>query len=361
MSNVTPTPAPPVAPALPAWEQYLDKNFKKLLYLFVAAVVVVAVYGATRYFTNAAAEKAGEAFASAKTVEDLDVVIAAHKGTKAAGNALLKKAELLWDQNKKTTSVEVLNEFVSSHKDHPLLPQALVGLGTKLESLDKKAEAKAAFGRVVSEFGKSEVAALAELRLGDIAWAEGKEDEAKKIYEGLPAKFASINADNPFLAEGESRLQWIAAKLPTKEVDGPPKPKVETPAPAFPGAPQIKLNSANGSPLAPTIMPSAAVDPNAPVINLSPPGAPSMPAAPSTPPVIEVKPLTAPATAPASPAPAAPPAAPAPKIEFKPVPEAPPPTLPAPSTPAPAPAAPTTPTPAPAPAAPAAPATPPGS
>ena len=258
MSNVTPT-VTPAAPALPAWEQYLDKNFKKLLYLFVAAVAVVAIYGYTRYSSNAADEKAGEAFASAKTVEDLDLVVSSHKGTKAAGNALLKKAELLWEQNKKTTSVDVLNEFVSAHKDHPLLAQALLGLGTKLESLDKKAEAKAAFERVVNEFGKSEIAALAELRLGDIAWAEGKEDEAKKIYEGLPAKFASIKADNPFVSQGESRLEWIAAKLPTKEVDGPPKPKVETPAPGLPGgAPQIKLNSANGSPLAPTISPSDA-------------------------------------------------------------------------------------------------------
>lgn len=335
MSNGAPIQAAVAAtPPLPAWEQFLDKNFKKLLFLFAAAVVVIAVYGISRHFSNAAAEKAGEAFAGAKTVADLDVVIANHKGSSAAGNAMLRKAELLWDENKKTTSVEVLNDFVSNQKGHPLLAQALLGLGTKLESLDKRAEAKTVFERIVNEFGKSEIAALAELRLGDIAWAEGKEDEAKKIYEGLPSKFASISADNPFLPEGETRLEWIAAKLPTKEVDGPPKPKVETPAAPVPGAPQIKLNSVDGSALAPTVSPSTA----APAINLTPGAAPAAP-------MIEVKPAPA-APAPAAPAPAAPaPPAAAPKIELK-VPDAQPPSLSVPATPAPA--APATPAPAPA-------------
>lgn len=354
MSHGAPTQPVPAAPALPAWEQFLDKNFKKLLFIFLAAIVVIFVYGLTRHFSNAAAEKAGAAFASAKTVEDLDLVIANHKGSSAAGNAMLRKAELLWEDNKKSTSVEVLQDFVKTQTSHPLLGQALLGLGTKLEALDKRGEAKPVFERVVNEFGKTELAALAELRLGDIAWAEGKEDEAKKIYEGLPTKFAAISADNPFLPEGEARLEWISAKLPTKEVDGPPKPKVEAPAAPVPGAPQIKLNSGNGGALAPTIMPSAAGDANAPVINLQPAGAPKLPTPPpAAAPSIQVTP----APAPAAPAPVPAPAAPAPKIEMKTGDDAPPPA-PAPAAPAaPAPS----PAPAPAPATPEAPAKPPGS
>jgi len=330
------------AAALPAWEQYLEKNFKKLLYLFITVVVVLSAYGATRYFSHAAAVKAGEAFAAAKTVEDLDVVITNHKGTAAAGNALLQKADLLWEQNKKTTSVEMLREFVKSHSGHPLMPQALLGLATKLESLGQRGDAKPVFEQLVTQFGKSELAALAELRLGDIAWAEGKEDEAKKIYEGLPAKHAGGGVDNPFLAQGESRLEWIAAKLPTKEVDGPPKPKVETSpagASAIPGMPpQFKLNSADGKTLSPTISPAAAGDAASPSINLSPAGVPTAPMTitPSTPapaaPAIELKPAP-------SPAPAAPPVAPA--VEVKPVPApAAGPAAPAPVAPAPATAAP---------------------
>ncbi len=322
------------AQALPAWEQLLENNFKKLLILFIAVVVFLGIYGAARYFGHREEVKAGEAFASAKTVEDLDVVIQSYKGSTAAGSALLQKADLLWEQNKKSTSVDALREFVKNHGDHPLLAQALLALGSKLEALGQRGEAKPIFERLVTEFAKSDLAALAELRLGDLAWAEGKADEAKKIYEGIPAKFAGTSADNAFIPQSESRLEWIASKLPTTEVDGPPKPKVETPAPgapSIPGMPQIKLNSP-GSTLSPTVAPGS----TSPVINLTPGGttapvtvtpgatmpAPAAPAVPApTAPKVEVKPAPAPAVpsielkpapAPATPAPAAPaPAAPA--------------------------------------------------
>jgi TolA-binding protein len=312
---------------LPAWEQFLDKNFKKLVLLFLAIIAVLVVLGLGRHFSRQAEVKAGEAFAAAKSVEDLDAVIAAHTGGRAAGNALLQKAELLWEQNKKTTSVDALREFINTHKEHPLLPQALLGLGSKLESLGQRSEAKPVFERIVNEFGKTDLAALAEIHLGDIAWADGKEDEAKKIYEGLPAKFASNGTDNPFLSQGESRLEWIAAKLPTKEVDGPPKPKVEPkPAATTPGAPVIKLNSANGNPLSPTVQPAGAPGP---VINLTPGSATSAP--------VSVSPAAAPMPA-ATPAAAPAPVAPAPKPA--PTPAAPPAPAPPATAPTPAPAAP---------------------
>jgi predicted negative regulator of RcsB-dependent stress response len=329
------------AQALPAWEQFLENNFKKLLILFIAVVIFLGIYGAVRYFGHRGEVKAGEAFASAKTVEDLDVVIQSHRGSAAAGSALLQKADLLWEQNKKSTSVDALREFVKNHDGHPLLAQALLALGSKLEALGQRGEAKPVFERLVTEFAKSDLAALAELRLGDLAWAEGKEDEAKKIYEGLPAKFAGVSADNSFIPQSESRLEWIASKLPTMEVDGPPKPKVEAPAPgapSIPGLPQMKLNSPGS--LSSTVAPGS----TSPVINLTPGGtttapvtvtpgatmpAPAAPAVPApTAPKVEVKPAPAPAV-PATPAPA--PATAAPSTELKPAPA---PAAPAPEAPA---------------------------
>lgn len=334
------------SPALdptPAWEKFLEKNFKTLLLVFAAIVIAVGLYGIVQYMNRAAAVKAGEAYAAAKTVEDLDRVIQEHGGSMAAGNALLKKADLLWEQNKKTTSVDALQEFASKHKDHPLYPQALLALGSKLEALGKRGDAKPVFERVVNEFGKTDVAPLAEMRLGDLLWADGKEDEAKKVYEGLAAKFPG--SDNAILNQGETRAQWIAAKLPTKEVDGPPKPKVD-PAAAqkIPGMPNFNISGPKG--LSATVGPDGA---NSPVINLTPggtstpitvtPGA-SMPApaAPSVPASAVTLPVQAPATPakPAAPAPvpAAPvkPAAPAPAASVPPAPAAP--AAPAPTTPA---------------------------
>lgn len=333
MSKATPTVQTPPAPIETStpMEQFLEANFKKLVFLFIAAIVAVILYGITSYTSHANAVAAGEAFASAKTVEDCDLVISEYSGTLAAGNALLLKADLLWAQNKKDSSVAALREFSTKHSDHPLLPQALLGLATKLESMGEAAEAQPVFERITTEFANSDVAALAQLRLGDIQWSQGKEEEAKAAYESVPANFA--NADSAFIDQSESRMKWITAKLPTKEVDGPPKPKVVTPPPSSPGAPQLNLNSTT---LNPTLMPGGA----APQIQITPsaPGAPTAPKIQVTPtpvapaPKMEVPPAPAAPKIEVTPTPSAPPA---PKAEDKPAVEA-----PKEATPAAAPAAP---------------------
>lgn len=309
-------------------EKFLEAHFKKLVLLFAVLVIAVLVYGGISFARKAAAEAAGQAFAAAKTVEDCDRVISEHAGTVAAGSALLLKADLLWDQNKKDSSVAALREFASKNTDHPLIKPALLGLGSKLDSMGERDEATKVFQRVVTEYPSTDEAALAQLRLGDLLWAAGKEDEAKAAYESVPAKYAS--ASQEIVDQSENRLKWISAKLPTKEVDGPPKPKVEAPAAPVPGAPQIKIDSpmsAVPSPVPGVVVPPAStpVPAAAPKIEITPAPAPAPPAPAPAP---EAKPAAAPA-APAVPAPA-----PAPKVQLTPVPDQPP------VTPAPAPAAP---------------------
>lgn len=344
MSKATPTVQTPPAPIETStpMEQFLEANFKKLVFLFIAAIVAVILYGITSYTSHANAVAAGEAFASAKTIEDCDLVISEYSGTSAAGNALLLKADLLWAQNKKDSSVAALREFSTKHSDHPLLPQALLGLATKLESMGEAAEAQPVFERITTEFANSDVAALAQLRLGDIKWSQGKEEEAKAAYESVPANFA--NADSAFIDQSESRMKWITAKLPTKEVDGPPKPKVVTPPPSAPGAPQLNLNSTT---LNPTLMPGGAAPqiqvvpstpgaPTAPKIQVTPTPAAPAPKIEVTPaPKVEVQPAPAAPKIGVTPTPSAPPA---PKAAVKPAVEAPKEATPAAAPAAPAPA-----------------------
>ncbi len=269
----------PHAPAdlTPPLERFLEANFKKLLLLFGAATVAVVLYGFASYASKAKAVQAGERFASAKTVEDCDLLLSEFPGTVAAGNALLLKADLLWAQNKKDSSVAALREFTTGQTKHPLLAEALLALASKLDAMGEADEARPVLERLVAEYADADVAALAQIRLADLLWAAGKEAEAKAAYEAVPAKFP--NASSDFLEQSESRLKWIAAKLPTKEVDGPPKPK-SAPAPEAP-----KLNLNNGGTLSPTLLPAGA--PKA--------AAPATPAAPK----VEAKPVPAPAPAPA--------------------------------------------------------------
>jgi predicted negative regulator of RcsB-dependent stress response len=297
-------------------EKFLEDNFRKLVWLFVIVVLVICAYGFISHQSKVKANEAAEAFTAAKTVEDCDLVISRYSGTNAAANALLMKVDLLWDQNKKTSAIEALREFTTKHADHPLAVNALLGLGTKLDSMGDRKEAQAVFERITREFSSSEAAPLAQIRLGDILWAEGKQDEAKKAYEELAVKFAD---QQEFQSLGQDRLNWIAAALPTKEVDPPPAPKVDpkAAAPAIPGMPKINLAPGGGglgATISPPGSPAAPAMPAAPApAAVTTPAVPA-PAAPATPSVVPPapKPAPAPAPAPVTPAPAATPAVPAP-------------------------------------------------
>ncbi|HBJ86782.1 MAG TPA: hypothetical protein DDZ88_23585 [Verrucomicrobiales bacterium] len=304
-----------ISQELPAtgMEKFMEDNFRKLVWLFAFVVIAIIAYGFIRHQGTLKANEAAEAFTSAKTVEDCDLVISRYAGTHAAANALLLKADLLWDQNKKSSAVDALKEFTSKQTSHLLFVHTLLGLGTKLDSMGDRKEAQAIFERIVNEFASSEAAPLAQVRLGDLLWAEGKQDEAKKAYEELAVKFPDMAE---FQSLSQERLGWIAASLPTKEVDPPPAPKVEVkPVPPVGAAiPKLNLNAAPGG-LTPTITPPgtpAATTPAVPAVPAPQPATPSPTTpAPSAPPAAATP---APSTPPATPAPAAatPSAAPAP-------------------------------------------------
>jgi predicted negative regulator of RcsB-dependent stress response len=303
-------------------EQALNSQFKKILMLFGVIVAGLAAYGLIKHNARVAAEEAAEAFTSAKTADDCDLVVKKHPGTPAAANALLLKATLHWEKNEKSSAVEALKAYLSQHKDHAFYKETLLTLATRLEAMGEKSEAKAAYERVIAELAGTELAQLAQIRLGDMLWADGKEEDAKKAYEEAGSKFPGVTA---FEGDGKTRLEWIAANLPTKEVDPPPAPKVDPKAaPAAPAIPGLKLNSVEGG-LSPTIKLGDAPAMTQPA---PPAGTPSPP-----PPAPAPKPATPPA-----PAPDVPKSATSPAVQ---VPAAPP---------APAPAAPATPVPAPAPA-----------
>lgn len=317
-----------VSQELPAtgMEKFLEDNFRKLVWLFIIAVIAIIAFGLIRHQSTLKANEAAEAFTSAKTIEDCDLVISRYSGTNAAANALLLKADLLWDQNKKSSAVDVLKDFTSKHAGHPLAVQALLGLGSKLDAMGDRKEAQTVFERVVNEFASSEAAPLAQVRLGDLLWAEGKSDEAKKAYEDLAVKFPDLPE---YQTISQNRLDWMSASLPTKEVDPPPAPKVEVKSEGAAAMPKINLNAAPGG-LTPTITPPGAPAPAA----TTPPATPKPTLAPqATPPAapaLKPAPAVPVPTPPASAAPAVPSAPPAaPKAEAAPA-------TPAPASPAPA-------------------------
>lgn len=305
-------------------EQVLNTQFKKIVWLFAAIIAGVAGYGIIAHNARLAAEAAAEAFTSAKTVDDCDLVIKKHVGTPAAANALLLKASLHWEKNEKTSCIETLKEYLANHKDHAFYSQTLLTLATKQEVMGDKADAKASYERVIAELPGSELAQLSQIRLGDLLWADGKEAEAKQAYEEAGTKFPGITA---FEGDSKTRLEWIAASLPTKEVDPPPAPKPDpkaaaAPVSSIPGMPAINLKSVEGG-VSPTIKLGEGASASPAMIQPAPAAAPvpvpaPIPAAapapkPAVPTTATSPAVQVPATPPSAPAP--PPPASAPKVE----------------------------------------------
>lgn len=286
-------------------EQFLEENLKKIVLGLGLVIVVLVAVAVSRHFSHETELQAAEAFTSAKNAADCDVIVQKFAGTGAAGNAQLLKASLLWEEGKKESSVAALQEFIKSQPEHPLLPHALLSLGSKQAALGEKEAARASLETVVRDHAKSEAAAAAQTQLGDMLWAEGKIEEARKIFTELPRN----NPGSPFIGQVEQRLKMMDAGLPTKEVDPPPAPKPAPPAAPASPVPTINVPSLTAPPAAP--MPAPPVTP--PAATTPPVPAPA-PTAPAPAPKAEAK---APAT-PAAPAAPAPPPAPAPEPAKKP-------------------------------------------
>ncbi len=242
MSSKTPVPAADAAPAheensVTPLEAFLEANFKKLLYAVVAIVIGMAAWYVIHANRQMAEEQAGMAFTSAKNTDDYAMVVSKHSGTAAAGNALLAKAKLEWDQTKKDSAVATLRAFAKNYTDHPFYLQGLISLATRLETMGPQnvEEARRIYEQIVKEHKDSELAGLAQIRLGDLLWSQGKEAEARQVYEAVPQKYPG-----QFFKQNENRLTLIKATLPTKEVEGP-KPPPPPATPAAGNAPAINL------------------------------------------------------------------------------------------------------------------------
>ena len=289
-----------------ALDQFLDRHFRTLILGVIALAVVIVIGLILKQRAHEADVVAATAATEAKTPEDCELVVAAHPGTTAAGNALLKKASLLWEQNKKDSSVAVLRDFLAKFSSHPFRVQALSSLATRLESMGATDEAKKLYEQIQSEFPNDPMSGLAQIRLGDILWQQGKEAEAEKLYAELPRKFPG----SPFFEDHQSRLQWLGAGLPTKEVDAPKPPpaSIAAPKPGAPAAAATGSNPAAGLGAPPSLVPPApkpVTPPPAPKPAVS---APVQVPASATPAPAAPKAATpapaAPATSPAAPAPA---------------------------------------------------------
>lgn len=257
------------------WIQYRKTIIRSLVLILVG----VAVYFGYEISKHRKLADSAQAFASAKSADDLRKVTVDWAGTPAAGSALLRLGDELRRDGKYDESVKALQEFGEKYPQHALLDRALISIGITQEFAGKADDAFATYQRVVSTYPTSSAAADAKIRQARILKVKGKTEEAQRILD----VFEQEQKHSPFYRK-EARALVAEIKNPDGRVNGG-NPRPVQPEPAEdekkPGAAKI----------------------NAPVIK-----APAVPPAPVTvsPPVPAVPPVPGPAVpqAPEPPAPA---------------------------------------------------------
>ncbi len=224
-------------------EQIFQENKAGIILGLAAIVAVVCGVILFRGLNEEKRIAAGRAYADAATVEDLDELIGEFAGTLPAGNALLRKAELLEEQGDVDGAKTALLRFRDEFPDHPRIDQALTVLGRIAEDAGDL-ELAANFYRQVSR--ESDLAAYARIHLGDLAMQEGDFEKARDIYEPIQQEYPG----NPWMGLWQQRVNIVKRRLPDADAETPPPPAPKT-EPAAPDAAPEEAKPTSDAPKTP--------------------------------------------------------------------------------------------------------------
>ena len=173
------------------------------------------------------------------TVEALMKVAEEHKGTKAAGRALLLSASLLFAEHTDKSYAEAQKRFTQMLQEYPNSPwtaEANLGLAASLAAMGKTNEAVLKYEEIRKRFATSPIIDEAKLALARLYEAQKPED-ALRLYDDL-AKAAGPGAPGGMgsgsAMEANMRMEELVKRRPElaklKESLNPPA----TPPPAPP-------------------------------------------------------------------------------------------------------------------------------
>jgi tetratricopeptide (TPR) repeat protein len=147
-----------------------------------------------------------------------------HRGTKAAGRALLQAAGLLFTEAKYAEAQTHFEQFLRDHPSSPWLGSATLGVAASLEAQGKTKEAFEKYDELRKRLPNDPVIDEAKLALGRLYEADKKNEEAFKLYDEL----TKANPYSGIGAEAGLRREDLLEKFPELA-------KLQTPPPsAFP-------------------------------------------------------------------------------------------------------------------------------
>ena len=219
----TPRPVAEITHEASAFEQFLDKNQKKLILFSVFLILLAA---AIVVYKNKLSDK--ENAASAALIDcyneetfkydpaKLEALQKQYAGTKAATSATYLHTLSLWDAGRLEDSIKELERFISSYPTSDLRNQAALVLASRHWQQENLSKAQEVYQLVVDACHPV-YSPVALLSLGDMAREKGDVETAKKLYQEVLSQYPDSSfaflAPLPNMTGNELRKSAIQDRL----------------------------------------------------------------------------------------------------------------------------------------------------
>jgi predicted negative regulator of RcsB-dependent stress response len=205
---------------------FWDRHRKKVLAVFVLALLAVAAWGGYRVYSDRRATAAANLLTSAKTAAEFQKVIAQYPGTPASASASLFLAEEQGKEKKFTEANATLQSFIDKYPTHELKGAARLAMAGNLEALGKRDEALAAYQRLANDDPQGFSAPVAMISQVHILKEKNQLDEARRVCETILTKYRESLVAN----EATRQLRLLKPPAPEMSLTKPPVPGPSVPS-----------------------------------------------------------------------------------------------------------------------------------
>ncbi|MGJ8658137.1 MAG: tetratricopeptide repeat protein [Akkermansiaceae bacterium] len=226
------------------FEEFLDKNQKKLIILAILIFLGVLAYVFITGLEKKNATEAGAAFMQATDEEALNKIITDYSSSPAAGTAAMAIAQLRTTDDDRTAA---LNHFIDNYPDHPGVPAKLLELALIQMNSGNNNDASDTLNKLISNDKSAFLAPRAKIAIADIAASNNELDKAEQIYTEIK------DSQTHFSQVAAERLLYLKAQ----------EPELVKKAPApTPLSPEEAITPARSFELEPSMTPEITPAPN---------------------------------------------------------------------------------------------------
>lgn len=192
-------------------QAFIDKYKKHIVYAVLAIIMLAAlVIGYMQFIRNPRIQKANEALAKCETYFQADnydkalngdgqgciglLKVADEFGSTAAGNLAKLYAGLCYAQTEKWQEAKTYLEKFSLQDDAIISPAALGALGNAYANLGENDKAIATLKEAAKRADNGSLSPTFLIQAGELLEAEGKADEALKLYQEVKEKYVNSMA-----------------------------------------------------------------------------------------------------------------------------------------------------------------------